>query len=1414
MPTASAAQSEVSYSASISACERGRRWEVCLALLQEMPLTRATPNTISFNAAISACEGEAWPAALRLLQEMSARRIEASTMSYNAASNSCDTGWQWARALHLLLSHLPHRGLAADSVSLGASVGLCGKANLWQLGAVLLRSNSRGHGVALTTVSYSAAIKMYAVSGGWECGLDCLHALRRDRMSPDTIGHNALLTACQKHGLWDLALRVLLLMPTVDVAPDAISYNAAAIASASQGRHRLHRDVAGKAAPEKQPAHFSLDFGRDKSGLPVGPEAGTTKLLAKARFQLQGSEVLRGAGAELSNRQATGDRLLKANGFANNPHEPLEPIVKCMTPHADRSATNCIDRSRHCSIKAPEKCYCCSWAAVHPIGQSSCAASASSRHCERRAVLLPHPADIVNVDTQQQVKAAALQAQKGDAGGKGGKGMTPHADRSATNCIDRSRHCSIKAPEKCYCCSWAAVHPIGQSSCAASASSRHCERRAVLLPHPADIVNVELCCFRIQSGGHVLVDVHAPELAVLAAKLAEKANELGVRGVRPKALRGDEWSSCGRVPACDCMITLANKDNVWRAVPQMSTAHAAKSSLAQWSLRLWGTSRQLRLCDGLRSPFALRGSVAEKPAADRRRDPGAAAPRTDLLSQVLALGPQPSAEEVRRLLSPELERWEQNPRLATGILSCLARQGLPDAVRQVFCFMKDNLLEVNVFHCTKTMSSCAQGRHWQLALVILREMPEFSVAPSDISYNVAIGACGKSGQWTTALDLLYEMPGIHVMPDHISYNAAINACATCGQWQEVLALLQDMPTATLSPDVISYSAAISSCGTDESWQLALEFLRLIPLLRISNDVISYSAAISACRKGLQWQLSLELLREMPASSLLPNEISLNAAMSACEQSGQWQHALGLLRSMPRAGLSPGVISYSVALNACLKGQQWALALALLKELPRARVKPNHRLFYSAIGACAVVGLWHLALSLLGNLSEMRMAPDEICYNSAISTCQKCGQWEISLCLLRDMPRAKLQPDVISYSTAVRACETGDQWELALSLLRQMPEVRLEPDEINFSAAISACEKCGQWQAAVAILEEMSRARLVPNGLDAGTVGNAMRKALGNEAAMSLLGGLLKLWQGQPATPENCQLRGDQHAEQEEPEEGSRIQVLRSSAGVVALFKPAGMTSESAVRQLSQQRDQTGAVTHTVGLDMVSRLDKPTSGVMPVALGSAESPAAKWLQAQFASRLVAKEYICLCEGPSLGAIGTTGEVRAPLVTVPRGGVDSWYTEVSPLGREAHTCYEVLARYAPPAELPGTCTTSELMLLLVRPLTGRTHQIRVHLASLGRPLVGEPLYGAATTLLPGCPRLFLHCQRISLTDLQGAPFVAEAQVPAEPQLQASTQSADFRTPGNHHREDNPDTNNLHICKNDHGYQRFSKQTIVVV
>jgi 23S rRNA pseudouridine1911/1915/1917 synthase len=148
--------------------------------------------------------------------------------------------------------------------------------------------------------------------------------------------------------------------------------------------------------------------------------------------------------------------------------------------------------------------------------------------------------------------------------------------------------------------------------------------------------------------------------------------------------------------------------------------------------------------------------------------------------------------------------------------------------------------------------------------------------------------------------------------------------------------------------------------------------------------------------------------------------------------------------------------------------------------------------------------------------------------------------------------------------------------------------------------------------------------------------------------------------------------------------------------------------------------------------IVHRLDKETSGVLIIAK---TKKAFKELQEQFKNREVKKQYMALVHGD---IDIDEAEINAPIGRLP------WNRERFGIlvgGRSATSKYKVVAKYQK--------GDSKYSLLLVYPKTGRTHQIRVHLKSIGHPVVSDQFYAGRKTSRKDriwCPRLFLHAKKI--------------------------------------------------------------------
>jgi 23S rRNA pseudouridine1911/1915/1917 synthase len=216
-----------------------------------------------------------------------------------------------------------------------------------------------------------------------------------------------------------------------------------------------------------------------------------------------------------------------------------------------------------------------------------------------------------------------------------------------------------------------------------------------------------------------------------------------------------------------------------------------------------------------------------------------------------------------------------------------------------------------------------------------------------------------------------------------------------------------------------------------------------------------------------------------------------------------------------------------------------------------------------------------------------------------------------------------------------------------------------------------------------------------------------------------------------------------------------LDVVYEDADLAAINKPAGMvvhpaaghTSGTLVNALLARWPQVAQVGGKDRAGIVHRLDKDTSGVLLIAK---TEPVRLNLMAQFAARTVEKRYLALVEGiPST----PTGEIDAPIARDPN---QRKQMAVVRGGRPAVSFYRILR------------TFEGLTLLEVLPKTGRTHQIRVHLAFIGHPIVGDSVYGRRKQRLK-LDRHFLHAESLSLLSPgTGQPLAVSAPMP--PDLQA--------------------------------------------
>ncbi|CAK0858315.1 unnamed protein product [Prorocentrum cordatum] len=311
----SGSHGSISYSAGISACEKGKQWQRALALLSEMWAAKLEPDVIfSYSAGISACEkGEEWQLALALLSEMWEAKLEqcwaqlqrwdqrvreGRAVAVGAGAAERDVGSEGG-AQRRQLQRWDQRVRERQAVAAGAGAaerdagGEAGARRIqlqcWDQRVREGQAVAAGAGAAErdegdeagTRLSYSAGISACENGEQWQLALALLSEMRAAKLEPNDISYSAGISACEKGEQWQWALALLSEMSEVKVEPTVISHllccdqrvrEGRALAAGAGAAKRDAGDEAGAQRPQLQ----RWDQ-RVREGRAVAAGAGTTE---------------------------------------------------------------------------------------------------------------------------------------------------------------------------------------------------------------------------------------------------------------------------------------------------------------------------------------------------------------------------------------------------------------------------------------------------------------------------------------------------------------------------------------------------------------------------------------------------------------------------------------------------------------------------------------------------------------------------------------------------------------------------------------------------------------------------------------------------------------------------------------------------------------------------------------------------------------------------------------------------------------------------------------------------------------------------------------------------------------------------------------------------------------------------------
>ena len=205
-------------------------------------------------------------------------------------------------------------------------------------------------------------------------------------------------------------------------------------------------------------------------------------------------------------------------------------------------------------------------------------------------------------------------------------------------------------------------------------------------------------------------------------------------------------------------------------------------------------------------------------------------------------------------------------------------------------------------------------------------------------------------------------------------------------------------------------------------------------------------------------------------------------------------------------------------------------------------------------------------------------------------------------------------------------------------------------------------------------------------------------------------------------------------------EDNNVAVINKPAGVLTHAKGVLNTEATVASFLHSKINDKHLSGNRAGI--VHRLDRDTSGVI---IGAKNSATATWLQKQFANRKVEKTYLAIVKG---WLSEPAAKIEVPLARNPRRP-QTFHADHS--GKRAETTYKVIKKIEK--------RSGRYSLIEMKPTTGRTHQLRVHMAYIGHPIIGDKIYGSGII-----GPMMLHAKSLKLTLPDHKKHIFKAPLPA--------------------------------------------------
>ena len=734
-------------------------------------------------------------------------------------------------------------------------------------------------------------------------------------------------------------------------------------------------------------------------------------------------------------------------------------------------------------------------------------------------------------------------------------------------------------------------------------------------------------------------------------------------------------------------------------------------------------------------PYAVRMvAAAAAPASDEPLlpEPPAAAVDGGTLAALAACGKRGRWRTALELLAMLEARPEPTP--AAAYRSALLALRKHERHEEAMALLERMGEAADTHACNEVLHLLRLRSDYAAADALWRRMRSGALgsltAPDALSFYHVLHICGEAGRWAEAMSLLDELHhtlgGAAVNSGH--YLAAMKACSRDRRWHEAVALVRTIPAPTLAADAWLCRLALSAAAEAAEPALARS---LLASLGAKASVEQYAACLMASRRAADLGHSQQVWAALEASHHAPDELCYALMVGALFDAAAAAKAIGtaaevaaaealVVEAMDLTKLAAAVLpnaSAPVVITA-------ALGLAIGAQHPaasRAALSTLHAIDPSCVDAAVQLKVLEVCVA---------QAAWSAAAAEALAACDRqiaIGD-RTHLAAGLDATVAKAEAAAASAPhTAAATAAAADEAAVALSALRQLrasmqasaalaSERRFEAETAEDDVDVGECEDKDECAA-----DEASRAR------------RDAQKRYSRSIVM-------------PA----------------EAAGGASLDVVYEDEDLLAVAKPIGIPVQP--RHRFEARSMVNRAIGYLGGRTpytLHRLDAPTSGLL---LFAKSVLAARDVQRQFRTRLTRKTYLAVLLGvPEQD----TFIVDAPIAFDPLDRTRSVVVaEPPPEHPSAQAFLAARLRREPSSPtmaaallgLQGKASLTEFGVVgrsdraaacIVRPLTGRMHQIRVHADLIGHPLAGDTQYGVQLQpTSPRCERLLLHAHALQI------------------------------------------------------------------